>query len=140
MDDALIRLCAAVARVACLQMTPRHLKALADSFERARRLPARIHWDRKVAAHAEIFGLLADAAGDPVLASLLADAPGRLHDLMVAVGPAADGSTVSSRRRLLALLRAGNAEGAAREMEQHLGGLLWLRRLSGGQVPTAIAV
>jgi len=32
MDDELIRLCAA-ARVACLPMTPRHLKALHDSVE-----------------------------------------------------------------------------------------------------------
>ena len=31
----------------------------------------------------------------------------------------------------LALLQAGDADGAAREMEQHLGVLLWMRRLSG---------
>jgi DNA-binding FadR family transcriptional regulator len=75
-----------------------------------------------------------------VLAVLLRDVPGRLHDLMVAVGPAANGIILGSRRRLLALLRAGDADGAAREMEQHLGGLLWMRRLSRGPAPSDIAV
>jgi DNA-binding FadR family transcriptional regulator len=56
--------------------------------------------------------------------------PGQLHDLMVTVGPAAAGIIAGSRRRLLALLQAGDADGAAREMEQHLGGLLWMRRVS----------
>ena len=41
---------------------------------------------------------------------------------MVAVGPAADGIILSSRRRLLALIRAGEADDVAREIEQHLAG------------------
>lgn len=61
---------------------------------------------------------------------LLRGVPGLLYDLMSAVGPAADDIIAASRRRLVARLRAGDAGGAAREMEQHLGGLVWLRRLS----------
>jgi len=37
-------------------------------------------------------------------------------------------------------MRGGDADGTAGEMEQHLGGLLYLRRLSCGSAPRAIAV
>jgi FCD domain-containing protein len=138
MDDELIRVCAVAARVACRRMTPRYLKALHDSVEQACCLPSGFDWDRKVTAHAEIVNLLAEAVGDPALAVLVRDVSGQLHDLMVAVGPAASGIIASSRRRLLALLRAGDAHGAAREMEQHLGGLLWMRRVSRRPAPTTV--
>jgi DNA-binding GntR family transcriptional regulator len=88
--------------------------------------------------HAEIVNLLADATGDPALAVLVRDVPGQLHDLMIAVGPAASGIIAGSRRRLLALLRAGDTDGAAREMEQHLGGLLWMRRVSRRPAPSTV--
>ena len=137
-DDELIRVCAVAVRAACRRMTPRYLKALNDSVEQACCLPSRFDWDRKAASHAEFVNLLADAAGDPALAVLVRHVPGQLHDLMVAVGPAAGGIIASSRRRLLTLLRAGDADGAAREMEQHLGGLLWMRRLSRRSAPATV--
>ncbi len=138
MDDELIRVCAVAARAACRRMTPRYLRALHDSVEQACCLPSRFDWDRKAASHAEIVNLLADATGDPALAVLVRDVPGQLHDLMIAVGPAASGIIAGSRRRLLALLRAGDADGAAREMEQHLGGLLWMRRVSRRPAPRTV--
>jgi hypothetical protein len=49
---------------------------------------------------------------------------------MVTVGPASGAIVASSRYRLLALMRARDGDGAGREMEQHLGSLLWMRRLS----------
>jgi GntR family transcriptional regulator, transcriptional repressor for pyruvate dehydrogenase complex len=140
MDDELIQACAMAARVACRRMTPPYLKAVDDRVEQARCLSVRFGWDRKATVHAEIISLLAEAAGDPILAVRLRDVPGRLYDLMVAVGPAANGIILSSRRRLLALLRAGDADGAAYEMEQHLGGLLWMRRLARSSAPSDVAV
>jgi hypothetical protein len=74
MDDELIRVCAAAARVTCMRMAPRYLKALYDSIEQARRMPSRFGSDRKVAEHAEIFNLLADVARDLSLAVPLQDA------------------------------------------------------------------
>jgi DNA-binding GntR family transcriptional regulator len=139
MDDELIRVCALAARAACQRMTPRYLKALLDSVEQACCLPSRFDWNRKAAAHAEIVNLLAGAAGDPSLAGLARDVHGPLQDLMVAVGPAASGIIAGSRRRLLAQFRAGDADGAAREMEQHLGCLLWMRRVSRRPVPAVPA-
>jgi hypothetical protein len=65
MDEGLIQVQAMATRIACLRMTAQHLTALRDTVERASCLPARSDWDRKAAAHAEIFHLLADAATWP---------------------------------------------------------------------------
>jgi len=70
----------------------------------------------------------------------LRDARGHISDLMVTVGPAADGIILSSRRRLLAQMRARDADSVACEMEQHLGGLFWMRRLSRSSAWSGIAV
>jgi DNA-binding FadR family transcriptional regulator len=130
MSDELIQCAALAARVACQQMTPGHLKALHDSVEQACGLSSCFRWDRKATAHAEIVNLLADAAGDPVVALLARDVPGHIYHLMLTVGPAADGIIISSRHRLLELIRAGDADGAEREMEQHLSRLSRMRRPS----------
>ena len=49
---------------------------------------------------------------------------------MSAVGPVADGMIMSSRRRLVAHLSAGDADNAAREVETHLRVLLYMGRLA----------
>ncbi len=117
-------------RIACTRMTMLHLIEFHDSVKRACCLAARSEWDLKAAAHAEIFSLLADVVDDPLLAPLLTGSAGYVRELMLAVGRAADGMIVSSRRRLLAHLRARDAEGAALEMEKHLRGLLYMWRLA----------
>jgi GntR family transcriptional regulator, transcriptional repressor for pyruvate dehydrogenase complex len=126
MDDELIRVAGLATHVACQRMTPRYLKATSDSIEQVCCLPATFAWNRKATAYAEIVNLLADAAGDPVLVLLVRNLPGHLYELMVTVGPAADYIIASSRRRLLALIRARDADGARREMEQHVEGLSWI--------------
>jgi hypothetical protein len=129
MDEELIQAQAMAARIVCLRMTAQHLKTLHDSVDQASRLPARSQWDRKAAAHAEIFSLLA-AAADPVRSEALHVAADLVHDLMLAVGPAAGGMIASSRRRLLAHMAAGRADEAALEMEKHLRGLHYMSRLA----------
>jgi GntR family transcriptional regulator, transcriptional repressor for pyruvate dehydrogenase complex len=129
MELNLIWVQAMAARDACEQMTEATLRALRDSVDRASCLPARPGWERKAAAHAEIFGLLADVAGNPA-----AGQPGgpaaTIQDVILTVGPAADGMIASSRRRLLAHLSAGEADGAALEMEAHLRVLHYMWRLA----------
>ena len=90
----------------------------------------RFQWGRKAAAHAEIFSLLAGMVDDPLLAPLLSGGTAYAREMMLAVGRVADGMIVSSRRRLLAHLRAGDGQGAALEMERHLRGLLFMWRLA----------
>jgi DNA-binding FadR family transcriptional regulator len=126
-DDELIRWCALATRAACSRMTPQHLKALQDSVGQARCLPARFAWDRKATAHVQFFSLLAD---------VIADRPGPAMLLNAAVGAI----VLGSRRRLLELIRAGDAEGAAAEMEQHLRRLHFMWRLCRGSEPRGIAV
>ena len=121
---------AMAARLACARMTMVHLTELHDSVERACGLAGRSQWGRKAAAHAEIFSLLADPVDDPLLAPLLTGRAGYVREMMLAVGRAADGMIVSSRRRLLAHMRAGDGEGAALEMERRLRGLLYMWRLA----------
>jgi DNA-binding GntR family transcriptional regulator len=134
-EDAVISVLSAATRIACRQMTPQHLEALHASVEQASRLPAKPDWRRKATAHAELFNVLGDLAGDGDLARLVHSASGRLHDLVLAVGPAADGIILSSRHRLLRQLRARDAEGAAREMERHLKSLHYMGRLACGASP-----
>ena len=122
-EDALISLLAAATRVACQQMTTQHLKALHDSAEYAFSLPARPQWGSKAAAHAEMFTLLADVADHPVTSGVPGGAAHFMRELILTVGPAADGMIISSRRRLLAHMGAGHADEAALEMEKHLRGL-----------------
>jgi DNA-binding GntR family transcriptional regulator len=126
MEEGMIQAQVMGARLAGARMTARQLGVLQDSVERACGLAGGSEWDRKAAAHAEIFGLLADVAGDPVLRG----GAGYVRELMVAVGQVADGMVISSRRRLLAHLRAGDGEAAALEMEKHLRVLVYMSRLA----------
>lgn len=134
MDTGLIYAQAMATRSACLQMTAKDLKAMHSSIEHASCLPARSRWDSKAAAHAEIFSLLAQAADDLVSVRVLSACAGSMRELMLVVGPAADGMIISSRRRLLARMRAGDADGAALEIEEHLRGLHYMWRLAGSSV------
>ncbi len=127
----MISVLSAATRIACRQMTSQHLDALHASVEQASGLPARPDWGRKATAHAELFDVLGDLAGNGDLALLVSSAAGRLHGLVLMVGPAADGIILSSRRRLLRQLKAWDADGAAREMEHHFKGLQYMGCLAG---------
>jgi DNA-binding FadR family transcriptional regulator len=129
--DELIQVQAITVGTACEQLTASALQALSDSVERAAGLPSRPGWELKAAAHAETFRLLADAVDHPAMARVLSGADRLMHDVMVTVGPAANGLIISSRQRLLAHLRAREALGAALEMENHLRVLHYMWRLAG---------
>ena len=117
------------ARSACDRMTAGALQNLSDSVEKASRMPSQPGWARKAAAYAGTFRLLAEVTGDRAPDG----AAGFVRDLMTAVGPGANGMIVSAQRRLLAHLRTGNADHAARELTNHLSALHYMSRLSGAQ-------
>lgn len=129
-DDALIQVQAMAVHAVCGQLAAGSLEALRRSAEQACQMPRGLGWDRLATAHAEFFGLLADAADQPVLAQTLNCGAGLAHHLMLAAGPTAGAITAGSRRRLLALLSAGDPEGAASEIEKHLTTLRFLGRLT----------
>jgi len=134
-EDATISLLSDATHIACRRMTPQHLNALHASVDQASCLPARPDWGRKATAHLELFAILGDVTGDSDLAGLVSSATGRLHDLAMTVGPAADGIILSSRRRLLRQLTAWDADGAALEMERHLERLHFMERLASSYGP-----
>jgi DNA-binding FadR family transcriptional regulator len=129
-DEVLILMQGTIVRAACQRMESAHLTALSASVQQAACLPSRLEWDRKAAAHAEIFNLLGDATGDPVLARVAGVAVGWTHDLALTVGPVSDTIILNSRRRLLGWLSDGDADGAGREMERHLSGLCFMGRVA----------
>lgn len=135
----MISLLSAATRIACGQMTSEHLNALHTSVERASCLSARHDWERKATAHAELFTMLGDVTGDRDLAQLVSSVAGRLQDLFMTVGPAADGMILSSHRRLLRELRAWDADAAAWEMEHHLSSLRYMERLACGAGSSTIS-
>jgi hypothetical protein len=53
-----------------------------------------------------------------------------IRDLMLAVGPGANGMITGSRHRLLQRLRVSDPDGAALEMENHLRALHFMWRLA----------
>jgi GntR family transcriptional regulator, transcriptional repressor for pyruvate dehydrogenase complex len=131
--EDLIRVQVMATRAAGQRITGTALEHLLDSVDRACGQPARPGWERKAAAHAEIFGLLVEVAGGPAMAARYGGRVRLLGELMCTVGPVADGMITSSRRRLLSRLRARDAEGAALEMENHLRALHYMGRLAAGR-------
>ena len=135
--DELIRAQVTVVRLACEQMTGPAFRLLHASVDRACCLPAGPGWERKTAAHAEIFRQLAGLAGGPAATAAHTGQARLIRDLMRAVGPVANGMITSSRRRLLADLLAGNADAAALETEAHLRTLYFMWRVAGRPAPRA---
>jgi DNA-binding GntR family transcriptional regulator len=127
--EDLIQRQAMIARIACGRMKTPTLNAVRGTIEHARRLPAKPGWAHKAAAHAEVYRLLADIAGDAG-AGERGSRAGLICELMRTVGPAADQIIISSHRRLLAHLSAGDGDGASLEMETHLRVLHFMWRLA----------
>jgi DNA-binding GntR family transcriptional regulator len=127
--EEVIRAQATAARVACERMTVLARQAVRNSVERASCLPSRPAWERKAAAHAEIFHLLANAAGSPAATDPQGSQVCFIWDMMRMVGPVANGMISGSRQRLLTCLDTGNTDGAAQEMENHLRTLHFMAML-----------
>lgn len=130
----IIELQAAVARTACALRTGRDLRVLRESVDQAAVTRPGQSWRRRAAAHAEFHGLLADAAGRSRHCASARSISGAIRDAIVAAGPSADSYISRSHRRLLIYLRAGDGDGAAREMDDYLARLDQMSRL-----PTATA-
>jgi GntR family transcriptional regulator, transcriptional repressor for pyruvate dehydrogenase complex len=121
--SALMLMQSTFARVACEQRTPQDLHALRASVDQACALLADAAWDRKAAAYAEFHHLLAEATGTSGYALLARSVGGSLEELIMLAGPAAEDLIIASRHRMLRHLASRDADGAAREMEDHMARL-----------------
>jgi DNA-binding FadR family transcriptional regulator len=131
MHEERIQLMAKATGIACKAITSPHLAALQDSVNEACGIPAEAQWDRRAAAHARFFNVLANVTDHPRSGPVLDDGARLAYELMLAAGRNADGMVITSRRQLLRFLRAGDAEQAAAEMEKHLRVLQFMWRLAG---------
>jgi len=130
---------ATATRIACLRLNSQHITTIENAVELGAQAPRSPGWEQKAAAHAEIFSFLAEAVDDPAVAGVLRMGTGIVRDLAITTGPAADRIIINSRRRLLARLRARDADAAEHEMERHLSCLHFMWRLAGRpRVRTAI--
>jgi hypothetical protein len=132
MYEELMQVHGAATRIACVRITARHLAVLQDRIQYAAGLPARTAWDRRAAAYGQVFTLLAAAAGDSVVAAVLSTGAEHLRDLAIGAGPEAAGIMASAHRRLLAHVRARDADAAAAEMEDLFRALHVTRRDNRG--------
>ena len=131
MHEERIQLMAKATGIACKAITSPHLAALQDSVNEACGIPVEAQWDRRAAAHARFFNVLANVTDHPRSGPVLDDGARLAYELMLAAGRNADGMVITSRRQLLRFLRAGDAEQAAAEMEKHLRVLQFMWRLAG---------
>jgi hypothetical protein len=108
--EDLIPAIATATRIACLQPATREAVREAGA-----------------SGDAEIFGLLAESAGQSGVGGVLSMGTRVVRELARGAGPAADCIIANSSRRLLAHLRAGDADAAEAEVERllHCLHLMW---------------
>ena len=126
MDEGLIRAQVMAVRTAFAWLPAQRVSDLRERVDKASSGWASSSWERRACAHAHNFVLLADASEDPVLSPVFRGAADLMRELLLAVGPGANGMLISSRRRL----HAGDADGAAQEIEQNLSTLHFMWRLA----------
>jgi DNA-binding FadR family transcriptional regulator len=131
MYENMIPALATATGIACLQLTSQHITTIENAVEQGTRLPRSPGWEHKATVHAEIFSLLAEAVDYPAVAGVLSLGAEIVRDLAITSGPAADGIIINSHQRLLAHLRARDANAAEHEMEELLKCLHTMWRLTG---------
>src|ERR1700761_3616690 len=135
MDEGLIRAQAMAVRTACAWLPAQRVSDLHERMDRASSSWAGSPWERRPAAHAHTFVLLADVSGDPVLSPVLRGAADMMRELLLAVGPGANGMIVGSRRRPLGPLRGGGLAGAGPPFSE-----IWIRVALVGAVAGLVVI
>jgi DNA-binding GntR family transcriptional regulator len=139
MYDGLVPALATAVRLTCPHLSAQNLQAIGTQVEQGSRLPRKPGWERRAAAHAQLYRLLADAVDDPVVAPVLRMGAELVRDLAVTAGPGTDGLITSAHRRLLARLGAADAAAAERETERYLRCLHLRAHLVGHSSPNPAA-
>lgn len=114
---------ATVTRLACRRAGESDLAALAANIDDAERLTAAGQFDDKAALNIDFHNILARATGNPVLALIMGALTDLVDHFSRPIDAAETAEILRSRRRFLSLLRAGDAAGAADEMDAHLQSL-----------------
>ena len=112
----------------------RRIAGLEAALDRLERASDAGDWPAGAAAAARFYRVFFERAGNPVLNELIQSLNGRVHPLRLAAPPAPGRAraALGELRRILAAVRLGNGEQAAREAADHVrrggGGALGLKR------------
>jgi DNA-binding FadR family transcriptional regulator len=110
----------AVARVAADRATDEDLALLEANIAEASRLGRIGDWEERSAVNHEFLDLLAAASHNPLLVMVQRSITEVIREVVVAAGPIREDWLIASRQKVLEFIRQHDADGAARQMEQHL--------------------
>lgn len=120
LTEARIWLSELVVRVVCERGSDEDLQALEANVAQAIQADADNDFEERQRLHRQFHLILAKATRNPII-EITMEGVMELMGLFVArIGPSENAFTLPSRRRLIACLRARDAEGASREMAQFL--------------------
>jgi DNA-binding FadR family transcriptional regulator len=120
LTEARLWFAATVVRVACERATEADLDALTANVDEAERLLKAKRYEDKIDVHIEFHNILGRATRNAVMAMLMGATMEVMRDFAHAAGGERNDLTIRSRRRLLAALRARDADAAVAAMTDHL--------------------
>jgi GntR family transcriptional repressor for pyruvate dehydrogenase complex len=120
-----------IARVASERGTEADFDLLAENINDAQRLGEAGDWAARSEVNHEFLNLLAVACHNPILLLVQQAITDVIRELVSTVGPTRDTRVLSSKRKLVKVLRQRNADAAAAQMEAHINLVngLWARAL-----------
>jgi len=120
LTEARIWLSAIVVRVACERLTEEDLEALEANVEAATRAQKAGNFDERARLHRQFHVILATATRNPIIQITMEGMMEVMSQFIKGIGPSENPYTLPSRRRLLAHLRARDADAAVLEMTKFL--------------------
>lgn len=137
LTEARIWLSAIVVRVACERITEEDLQALEANVEAAIRAQKANNFEERAELHRQFHNILAGATRNPIIQVTMEGMMEVMRQFIKGIGPSENPYTLPSRRRLIAHLRARDADAAVLEMTKFLKRLevkylaLWNERQKG---------
>jgi GntR family transcriptional repressor for pyruvate dehydrogenase complex len=120
LTEARIWLSAIVVRVACERMTEEYLQALETNVKDATRAQKAGNFEERARLHREFHNILAASSQNPIITITMEAVMEVMHKFVERIGPSENPYTLPSRRRMIKLLRARDADGAVDEMTTFL--------------------
>ena len=134
LTEARIWLSAIVVRVACERLSDADIDELEANVNAAVKAQKAGNFEERAKLHSEFHNILARTTHNPIIQITMEGVMAVMSKFIATIGPSENAYTVPSRRRLIKLLRARDADGAVAEMTKFLERLqtkyldLWLAR------------
>lgn len=131
--EARLWLSTTIVRVVAERVSERDLHRLEENVAQSVSFARRRHWSRLAQTNMAFLDLLAASTRNPVLEAIHESVMGVLRQISAALGPIRSDETVRHRERIIAFVRAGDADGAVAEMIANLDAVhaYWRRELAG---------